>query len=162
MNKPKRIDLQLLKWSDTSSGGQTVTFQLCDNEALEYFKQYTLKKKGIAGQLFATAFQIADDQADEPSDNSGQLKPPTVKKPRGLSQECAYWCETPKFWEFLNGFPLIITRVRGPITTEDAAIYFIYEFLKIESRRELDSEGEPREAYIRDIQAPYRSFINRE
>lgn len=135
MTVPKRIDLQLLKWSDTSNGGKTVTFQLCDDDALEYFKQYTLKKGKVAGQLFATAFQIADDQADEPSDSTGQL----AKEPTGQNcRRAISLCKDGDFWKFLDA-----EYGATGVTSPHYAGIWLKKFLCIKSRRELDDSDRP-------------------
>lgn len=153
-----------------------------DVEPMHSQKAFSLcEKPGVTFALArltddAAKQQMQDDFAEQSSDNSGQLpkekkvlptandvlgilkddwKPREVKK-NLLSVECAYWCKTPKFWEFVNEH--FTTGIDG----EDMAAGFVRGYLHIKSRAELDSTCEARDVYIRDIQTPYRSFINRD
>ncbi len=126
MPSPKRIDLQLLKWSDTSNGGMTVTFQIEDDDALEYFKEFTLKKGKVAGQLFATVFQITDAQADEPKKTWNDLGP--------LCQQAVSLCKDEDFWKFMN------KRWEENVASETEAKKLFCRRLSITSRNELDTD----------------------
>ena len=108
--------------------------------------------------------QMQDDfkkQADEPSDNTVQLKP--AKKPMLLSVECALWCKAPEFWGWLNEHFSVRYDYgdEGIIRNEDKAVAFIKSHLEIASRAELDSEGAKRDSYIKHIQTPYRAWVNK-
>lgn len=56
-------EVQLLRWSDTSNGGATITLALADHADLEIFKLMTIKKGQQAGQRLACVMvEIGDDE----------------------------------------------------------------------------------------------------
>lgn len=62
-----RGEVQLLRWSETSNGGATITLALSDPSDLENFKLMTLKKGQQAGQrLMAVMVELGDDEKPVP------------------------------------------------------------------------------------------------
>lgn len=113
------------------------------------------------GMILAARCRAVEPKG-EPSGNSEQLEPATVKKPMTLSNECAMWCKEPKFWGWLNAHFSITYQYgdAGMVRNENKAVAFIKSHLEITSRAELDSEGKKRDSYIEHIQTPYRRHVN--
>lgn len=104
-------------------------------EAHEQFMTADLAGLIIAGVCKATAFQIADDQADEPSDSTGQL----AKEPTGQNcRKAISLCKDKDFWKFLEA------EYSAPnITSPHYAGIWLKKILCIKSRRELDNSDRP-------------------
>jgi len=77
----KKLELQLLRWAQSSNGGMTVTFALADEDALNYFKQHTLRKGKLAGQLYAAGFVLVDGQEEleEPPESTSTIESASMK-----------------------------------------------------------------------------------
>lgn len=57
-----RGEAQLMRWSDSNSGGPTITLMLPDSEDLEHFRGATTRKGGKAGQLYAVMIvEVGED-----------------------------------------------------------------------------------------------------
>lgn len=59
-------EAQLARWSETSSGGATITLWLPDGESLAPFKRLTERKGKQAGQILAIAVNEVDEGEQQP------------------------------------------------------------------------------------------------
>jgi hypothetical protein len=64
--KTIQIEVMLLSWSDTASGGAKIVLQLADPDELDAFKQMTLAKKGHAGQRLMCVLVEIDPDTERP------------------------------------------------------------------------------------------------
>lgn len=120
----------MLRWSETSTGGATVTFQLSDVADLNGFKDLTLAKKGMAGQrIGAIMVQVDDDVEPAPEPVAPKARPGEL-----CIMACTF-CADPDFQDWLNTFG------NGPIVnTETDAKVILCEMCGIDSRKELDTD----------------------
>jgi len=123
-----RGELQLLRWSETSTGGATVTFQLADVGDLNGFKDLTLAKKGMAGQRIAAIMVQVDDDAEQ---SPAPAAPKT--KPGELCIMACTFCADRQFQDWLHAQQL------GICQTEQHAKDLICGLCSIQSRKELDT-----------------------
>jgi hypothetical protein len=143
-------ELQLLRWSETSTGGATVTFQLSDVGDLDGFKDLTLAKKGMAGQRIAAIMaQVEDDVEQAPA--------PAAPKQR-VGELCVMACtfcadEQFQYWAHTQC---------GECQTEAEAKAFVLETCRITSRKHLDTEPMAAERFHSLIRAPYMAHRNQQ
>lgn len=93
-------EAQLLRWSDSNSGGPTITLALPSSEDLDRFRGATLKKGGKAGQLYAVMIVEVDydAQADEAA-------PPANDNEHGAYYQQLHrmgWFYNPAVWRALG------------------------------------------------------------
>jgi len=136
-----RGELQLLRWSETSTGGATVTFQLSDVGDLNGFKDLTLAKKGMAGQRIAAIMVPVEDEQEQ------SVK--VEQKPGMLRIMACKFCTDQKFYEW--GASLGV----DPIAGEDDAKRFILRECGVSSRRDLDTDAEAAKRFHKLIREPY-------
>ena len=133
-----RGELQLLRWSETSNAGATVTFQLADVRDLEAFKDLTLAKKGMAGQRIAAIMaQVADD-----------VEPPTEEKQRPgmLCIMACKFCADPEFQKWAK------------VGSEAEAKQHVLDICGVTSRKELDTQAMPSLRFHSQIRAPFMNW----
>lgn len=141
-------EIQLLRWSDTSTQGATVTFQLADHADLEQFKSMTLAKKGMTGQrLAAVMVELGDDEQP--------VEQPVPKvKPKELCIMACTFCADLRFQEWADS--LSETRVEN----EGDAKFFILNACGVHSRKELDSDPAAAMLFHARIREPYLKWKN--
>lgn len=129
-----RGEMQLLRWSDTSTNGATVTFQLADVRDLDKFKELTLAKKGMAGQIIAAIMVKVDD---EPAPEVAPAAAPEPKtKPGELCIMACTFCAMRDFRDWASNWasnPVLVE-------SEEDAKSFILETCGVTSRKELDTD----------------------
>lgn len=83
--------VMLLRWSENSASGPTVTFLLNDPADLECFRGATTKKGGHAGQVYACVLVEVDPGTDEPldGDDGGLPQPLETNTAQALVDELA-------------------------------------------------------------------------
>lgn len=152
MTKPLfRGELQLLRWSETSNQGATITFQLSDVRDLDAFKDLTLAKKGMAGQRIAAIMQQVEDDVEPPFD----VTPYQPKaRPGELCIMACTFCADPKFWEWADKIS------EEPIEGENGAKQFVLDMCGVLSRKELDMFPTAAANFHRIIRAPYLAWRN--
>ena len=112
----KDLELWLLGWSESHSGGCKVTFQISE-EDLAYFKAATIRKGKHAGQRYAAVLvQLNDDETPdplsvEPAKPPPQLPPPpaeakaplpnTAAFPGGFTGLAVRWVQDEEFRDWL-------------------------------------------------------------
>lgn len=146
-----RGELQLLRWSETSTGGATVTFQLADVGDLNGFKDLTLAKKGMAGQrIGAIMVQVDDDveQAPAPVPVAPKVRPGEL-----CIMACTF-CADPLF----QGW---VTLTDGAESQdEESAKAFILMMCGVKSRKELDTDPKATSLFHTLIRGPYMEWRN--
>lgn len=135
-----RGELQLLRWSDTSTGGATVTFQLADVADLVGFKDLTLAKKGMAGQRIAAIMVQVDDDVEQTAPVAAKVKPGDL---------CIVACNFCKDPEFI--------RWAGAIHPSGAR-QFILDTCGVTSRKFLDSDKVAATRFHTLIREPYMAW----
>lgn len=134
-------EVQLLRWSETSNQGATITLQLSDASDLERFKTMTLAKGKQAGQrLAAVMVEVGDDE--KPVIQPEQQK----EKPGQLCVMAVNFCKDPMFRQFHN------------LDDEEEAKDFITGFCGIASRKELDSNKHAADQFLKFIRAPFLAW----
>lgn len=132
-------EVQLLRWSDTSTQGATVTFQLADHGDLERFKSMTLAKKGMAGQRLAVVMvEIGDDE--QPVAQAPKVRPGEL-----CVMACTF-CADPKFWKW-TGMP-----------DESAAKELVLGKCGVQSRKELDTNKMAATRFHTLIREPFMTW----
>ena len=84
----KDLELWLLGWSESHSGGCKVTFQVTE-EDLAYFRNATVRKGKTAGQRYAAVLvQLNDDETPD-ADSVKESTPPKAASPRPVAVPAA-------------------------------------------------------------------------
>jgi len=121
-------EAQLLRWSETSNQGATITLMLSSADDLERFKLMTLAKGKQSGQRLMTVMvEIGDDElpVEQPA-------PVTQKAKAGmLCVMACKFCEDPLFHDWVS------TRV-GICQDASSARKFILKYCSVDSRKDLD------------------------
>jgi hypothetical protein len=139
-------EVQLLRWSETSNQGATITLQLSDASDLERFKTMTLAKGKQAGQrLAAVMVEVGDDE--KPVIQPEQQK----QRPGELCIMACTFCKDPLFIEFMDAH-------FSPCLTEHEAKEALYEVLGITSRLDLDANPKKAEAFHNLIRKPFLAW----
>lgn len=144
-------EVQLRRWSESSTQGVQVTFALADADDLEPLKIKSGKR------FMAVLVEIGDDEAPVPPSPDVRI-PTSVKEPIGpLAKWLVLRCKEPEFWDFLTSeFP------NGPaIHSEPDAADFVKELLGIASRKEVDTNLGAESTLHADIRHPYQRWLVR-
>lgn len=144
-------EVQLLRWSETSNQGATITLQLSNAADLERFKLMTLAKGKQAGQrLMAAMVEIGEDEQPvaQPEKQSQEPK----AKPGELCIMACTFCADPVFRRWITE----VFNPRGVIcNTEEGAKDFILETCEIDSRKKLDQFSSAAHAFHTEIRKPF-------
>lgn len=144
MNKLPTVfegEVQLLRWSDTSSQGATITLQLANPEDLERFKTMTLAKgKQVGQRLMVAIVEIGDDElpVEQPKKSVGEL----------CIMACNF-CTDRNFWKWIEG------QYGCDIDNEAMAKDFVLDICSITSRRHLDSNETAAQKFHNEIRKPF-------
>jgi|KBSMisStandDraft_5_1062788.scaffolds.fasta_scaffold00035_38 hypothetical protein len=145
-----QVELMLLNWAKTATGGAKVIFQV-QPEDLAKFEPLTIAKGGHGGQRFMAALALIGDD-EQPAD-----------LPVGpLCRTAVIWCRDPAFQEWLGtNFPNTWAESVGtnPI---DCAKEVVCTLCGVVSRKDLDYAAEAGRMFNECIQQPYRAHLNRE
>ena len=138
-----KLDTQLLRWSETSNGGFTITLLCADeDQAREYFRDKTLRKGKQAGQLFAMTIDELDEHGNAPL--------PVPKRFQGgpISRLLIIdWCKSPVFWEWLK------------VTNEHAAAQYTKKLCRVDSRNQIDGNAIAERLFHDCIRKPYQAWL---
>ena len=140
-----KLDTQLLRWSETSNGGFTITLLCADeDQAREYFRDKTLRKGKHAGQLFAMTIDELDEHGNEPL--------PVPKRFAGgpICQRLVLWCDDILFQEWCEA------------ANKHAAATWIKQIMGVESRKQIDGNNELEKKFHREIRIPFQAWLNRQ
>lgn len=132
-------EVQLRRWSESSTQGVQVTFALADADELE-----PLKAK--SGKRFACVLvEIGDDEA------------PVQQHKEPIGQNCLWAvgrCREPEFWRFLNA-----SFNADAVTNEAEAADLVRFLCTVESRRELDTDEASARQFLKQIKGPYQRWL---
>lgn len=153
-------EVQLRRWSESSTQGVQITFALADASDLERFR-------GMEGKRFMAALvQVGDDEQPVNPVESHQIK--KDREPLGdLCWRAVQWCRDQEFAVFIHGvfYKLWPTGLPGtPVVKEgDSAEPFckfaVQQICGIESRKELDTNPEARRLFNEKIRGPYQKHL---
>lgn len=157
-------EVQLLRWSETSNQGATVTLQLADPSDLERFKTMTLAKGKQAGQrLAAVMVEVGDDEqpvvqssgrpsqtrmdAGSPENSMPKTaNPSTSQKPGQLCVMACTFCADPEFW------------IWAEVSNEDEAKEAILDECRVSSRRDLDTNPDAGARFLQHVRSPFLAW----
>lgn len=137
-------EVQLRRWSESSTQGVQVTFALAESSDLDKFK-------GLDGKRFmAVLVQIGDDeQPVEP----GETRNKKEREPLGdLCWRAVQWCKEPEFWRWMCSMNLMCD-------SEDAASRFVKSVCGVGSRKDLDTDKEAARKFHQYIRGPYQKHL---
>lgn len=142
-------EVQLRRWSESSTQGVQVTFALADSADLDKFK-------GLDGKRFmAVLVQIGDDE--QPVLNTPKTGDLKQREPLGdLCWRAVQWCKEPEFWAFLKQ---TICNPGSEISNETDARYVVQAVCCVESRKELDTNPEAARKFNQLIRGPYQRHL---
>ncbi len=160
-------EVQLRRWSESSTQGVQVTFALAESSELDKFK-------GLDGKRFmAVLVQIGDDEqpvtGNPATANTG--KSHIQREPLGdLCWRAVQWCKDPVFYSFiapvydraLGGQGLGTGDIyvgRDVATREDFCRHAILVLCEIQTRKELDTNPEAARKFNELIRAPYQKHL---
>jgi hypothetical protein len=154
-------EVQLRRWSESSTQGVQVTFALSESADLDKFK-------GLDGKRFmAVLVQIGDDEQPVKSDigipTSGKQREPLGD----LCWRAVQWCKESAFANFiadvfyakypqgLSDTPVLLEGA----STEEFSKHAIRALCDIESRKELDTNPEAARKFNQLIRGPYQKHL---
>lgn len=147
-------EVQLRRWSESSTQGVQVTFALADSDELG-----PLKIK--SGKRFACVLvEIGDDE--KPVQYPPGAVVPADKSMTPTVGPLAYWlvmrCKEPEFWAWLNyeGWPSNVD-----VTSSEMAGDVVKKILGVESRKDVDSDPEAETRFHVAIRQPYQKWLVR-
>lgn len=148
-------EVQLRRWSESSTQGVQVTFALAESADLNKFK-------GLDGKRFiAVLVQIGDDEQPVSADSSAQKQSANsraAREPLGdLCWRAVQWCKDPEFWSWVNS--TTHSGVMWHVKSEDDAREFVCEMCEVGSRKELDTNPAARTAFNQYIRGPYHKHL---
>jgi hypothetical protein len=147
-----RGEMQLLRWSETSNAGATVTFQLAEPAELERFKTMTLAKRGMAGQRLAVMMaEIGDDEQPIEQPKEEQKEEPELKG-GALAKWVSMRCNEPEFWRFLG-------KLGHTVTNSKEAAEAVRRICNVQSRKEFDTDPAAEQRFHERIRIPFGRFL---
>jgi hypothetical protein len=151
------MEAMLLRWSETSSGGATITLQLADVDDLEQFKLMTLAKGKMAGQILDIAWSEVGLDERDPTEAIAEALAERGVKTRPLCLLAVQWCRLPKFQEWLStAYPMMWEAMRDDGDAETVAKMQVLELCDISSRTELDTNADAAKRFHEKIRAPFK------
>lgn len=147
-----RGEMQLARWSETSTGGATITMWLPSGEDLEAFKALTARKNGKAGQILAAIIKVVDE--NEPEAEPVTNAEPEPLKGGPLARLAGQFINNPKFWEWLSS-----KTIFKPLSASEAD-YALKYMLKIDSKIALDHDEKAAMHFHRHIRQPFSAWLD--
>lgn len=147
-------EVQLRRWSESSTQGVQVTFALAESADLDKFK-------GLDGKRFmAVLVQIGDDEQPVlPNLTKNQVKtgkPDQNREPLGdLCWRAVNWCREPEFQEWVASRLQCHADTVGEVQARD---YIMFK-CGIESRKELDTNKDAASKFHAMIRGPYQKHL---
>lgn len=136
-------EVQLRRWSESSTQGVQVTFALADSDDLEPLKIKSGKR------FMAVLVEINDDETP--------VQP--LSEPIGpLCKWLVLRCKEPEFWAFL-GDEFRLGRATPVSDAECSSV--VRSILMIESRKEVDANPEVEKTFHETIRQPYQKWLVR-
>jgi endogenous inhibitor of DNA gyrase (YacG/DUF329 family) len=151
-------EVQLQRWSDTSSGGATITLWLPDGDDLANFKLLTERKGKQAGQILAMVIKTVDVE-DEQAITKDQKQSYPFYMNGPLCRSAIGVCKNKDFQRFVDEY-YVVTRTDGDLKSdpENEAKQVILQTCFIESRKELDTNDDAARRFAELMQL-YRAWI---
>ena len=137
-----KLDVQLLNWVETSSGGFVIKLVCADEDtAREYFRDKTLRKGKQAGQLFAMTIDEMDEHGNEPL--------PVPKRFAGgpICQWLVLCCDNPEFQSWSG------------TANRHAAETWVKQTMCVESRKQIDGNAIAERLFHDCIRKPYQAWL---
>lgn len=175
----KELELWLLGWSESHSGGCKVTFQVTE-EDLVYFRNATVRKGKHAGQRYAAVLvQLTDDDQPDPASvvtpeqQAIAAPPPPAPKPAahhkfpgGYCGLAVRWCEDEEFRSWLiECYPEdfeVATETCNPKLRSfpvDVAATMVKLICGVETRTDLDTDRAAGDTFETEIRGPYMAYM---
>lgn len=131
-------ELQLRRWSESSTQGVQVTFALADADDLEPLKMKSGKR------FMAVLVEVGDDEMPV-------QPPPTQLGTLGL------WlvqrCKDPEFWQWLNA------DLSYNVGCDADAALAVKHILAVESRKDVDGNPEAEACFHSYIRKPFQAWL---
>ena len=149
-------EVQLRRWSESSTQGVQVTFALAESADLDKFK-------GLDGKRFmAVLVQIGDDEQPgdvRNSDIKTKVSQPHFEKPReplgDLCWRAVQWCKDLEFHAWVSAQVNCYSMAVGETQARD---YILFK-CGIDSRKELDTNPEAAKRFHQFIRGPYQKHL---
>lgn len=146
-----QCELMLLDWAERARTGGKLVFQIAEDE-LEPFKSLTLTKGKRAGQRFMAVLALIND--DETA----------AKLPTGpLCRLAAIWCKERQFQDWAARlYPSLwaeYSTAHG-VSEEGAAKGVVCRICGVDTRKQIDTNGEAKRAFNELIRAPYMRHLH--
>lgn len=167
--KKVKVDVMLLDWKgETAKNPPRIVLALADNEDLEFFKDLTIAKGKITGQILSAEFEVS---SDDPQHGMPESMEPVKKKTTTVnvlhveardwmernktklrpSQFAAMTCKEPKYLEYVN------REAPMPVVADTAL--WMKRLCDVESRAEFDYDPDALKRFEIHLNH-YRIFIN--
>jgi hypothetical protein len=170
-------ELQLVRWSESSTNGATVTFWV-HPEDLEHFKLLQARKGKVCGtRLGAVMVEIGEDETVVPQETAQPTPAPTPAPRRyhppsvgALGMLAVRWCRDPVFHEWVSNVAndqWMLDMVATELDPADIAKAFILsecgiaqKYGQAASRKYLDTDEQAAAAFQQKIRQPYMQYLN--
>ncbi len=154
-------EVQLRRWSESSTQGVQVTFALAESTDLDKFK-------GLDGKRFmAVLVQIGDDELPvvdhtKASTGAASQQGPNAKKASSsarvgdLCWRAVQWCKEPEFQQWISR--AVDFAIDMPVGDEYARLCVV-KVCGVSSRKELDTNPEAARKFNQLIRGPYQKHL---
>lgn len=148
-------EAMLAGWNDSQSTGHTVKFWLCNDGMGHPFEGCSRKRDQFALSLM----ELDDDQ--EPVDQKMRQRVEEGKKhpSERLSYVAAMLCKSQRFWEWATEMIQQEGWIMSKVSDESSARQFILDICGIQSRSELDQDGQHVQTFHDEIRKPYLVYF---
>lgn len=140
-------EVQLRRWSESSTQGVQVTFALADSSDLDPLKAKSGKR------FMAVLVEIGDDE--QPVPPASQPRQRTEVGP--ICQWLVMRCNEPEFWNWLS----FENPNAQPVKSAVAAGDLVKQILCVESRKEIDGDQRAEREFHKFIRGPYSKWLMR-
>lgn len=149
-------EVQFAGYSDSHTQGPKTSYRMVSSEDLDRFRALTVAKGNQSGQrMMMVLVLLSDEEKPEPAPAARKDHPTdgdTPKprfKPGPYCMEAIDYCKSEDFRRWAAG------ECGFGSMTESMAAQFIYEVTGVGSRKELDTDEEARETFIREVRVPF-------
>ncbi len=143
-------EIQLRRWSESSTQGVQVTFALADTDDLGKFR-------GLEGKRFmAVLVQLGDDEQPVAPAIGNPISPQPRERLGDLAWRAVQWCKDPEFWCFLSQN---YCAEDGGVYDENGAKSLVQIKCGVTSRKELDTSHEAARKFNQLIRGPYHKHL---
>lgn len=138
-------EVQLRRWSESSTQGVQVTFALADSDDLEPLKMKSGRR------FMAVLVEVGDDELPVqpiPASSTGQRMPVGT-----IAMWLVLRCKDPDFWQWLA------SDLSYTVGNEDQAADAVKHILGVKSRKDVDGSAEVEKAFHAYIRIPYQRWL---